>query len=243
MNTKKQSKKEIKKNTSEEVPDLKKNKKKILGGSKKDDDDTDTELYKEEEEEEEEDEEKEEDDDDDEEENDDEENDDNDEKEEENEEDNDGADIATDNEQKSEDEYDEISDAGEEIEGCIKEKGRKKKQGLKDIIELDIIDDIDKIPLEEKKIPDEDRIMYPEPRLSKYELTKLVSIRAMQISSMSMIFIKGYEGLTPKQIAFEEIKNGKCGLLIKRPFPDKTYELWRLDELDTKSILKNYDIY
>lgn len=69
------------------------------------------------------------------------------------------------------------------------------------------------------------------PFLTKYEYTKMIGIRAEQISKGAKPLVET-EGLVESiDIAEREYKEGKLPFLIERPMPNGTTELWRLDEL------------
>ena len=70
------------------------------------------------------------------------------------------------------------------------------------------------------------------PFLSNYERTKVISFRASQIASGAKPYIVVPEGLTEAQlIAQKELEERKLPFLIKRPLPDGTFEVWRLNDL------------
>ena len=71
------------------------------------------------------------------------------------------------------------------------------------------------------------------PVLTKYELTKCLSIRTAQLNNGGAAFvpvppniIDGY------QIAVMELKARKLPFIIKRPMPDGTHEYWKVNDLD-----------
>ncbi len=70
------------------------------------------------------------------------------------------------------------------------------------------------------------------PFLSNYERTKVISFRASQIASGAKPYIVVPEGLTEAYlIAQKELEERKLPFLIKRPLPDGTFEVWRLNDL------------
>ncbi len=132
-----------------------------------------------------------------------------------------------------------FASTGEDDDGTCAKSGSKKGKKKYDINDtLDIVEDVDVSKDTEERIPDEDRIIYPKPRLTKYELVKIIGTRATQISGGSKIFISNYRGLTPQEIAKEELKNAVSGLMIKRLLPNKKYEIWKLNELELEQTIK-----
>lgn len=82
----------------------------------------------------------------------------------------------------------------------------------------------------EKQILNPDRIS--KPILTKYEIAKIIGIRANQIANGSKIMITGVQNLDPVKIARLELKYKKTPFLIKRPLPNNYYEIWKIDELE-----------
>jgi len=70
------------------------------------------------------------------------------------------------------------------------------------------------------------------PFLTKYEKTKVISLRARQIEEGARPYIEVPEGMTESyKIAMEELNQKKIPFIIKRPLPDGTFECWRLVDL------------
>jgi len=69
------------------------------------------------------------------------------------------------------------------------------------------------------------------PALSYYERVLVLSVRAKQISVGAKVYIAGVEEKSPLEIAQLELEQGLIPFIIKRPFPDNTYEKWKLAEL------------
>jgi DNA-directed RNA polymerase I, II, and III subunit RPABC2 len=70
------------------------------------------------------------------------------------------------------------------------------------------------------------------PFLTLYEKTKVISLRARQIEEGAKPYIKVPEGMTESyKIAMEELKEKKIPVIIRRPLPDGSYEVWRLVDL------------
>jgi DNA-directed RNA polymerase I, II, and III subunit RPABC2 len=72
------------------------------------------------------------------------------------------------------------------------------------------------------------KITYP--YITKYEKTRLLGVRATQISMNSPVMVDT-NGLTdPLKIALKEFEEKKIPLIIRRRLPDGTYEDWRLTD-------------
>jgi len=70
------------------------------------------------------------------------------------------------------------------------------------------------------------------PFLTKYERTRLLSIRTSQIEKGAHPYILVPEGVTASyEIAKLELKEKKLPYILKRPLPNGTYEYWRLEDL------------
>jgi len=80
------------------------------------------------------------------------------------------------------------------------------------------------------KVPDEERITLN--KLTKYEMVRILGIRAHQISVNAKTLVKNIEGKSPIEIAIYELKNKMTPFKIKRPLPNNTYEVWKIKELD-----------
>jgi DNA-directed RNA polymerase I, II, and III subunit RPABC2 len=70
------------------------------------------------------------------------------------------------------------------------------------------------------------------PFLTLYERTKIIGLRANQISKGSAPFITVPEHITSvKDIARMELEQKRLPFIIKRPLPDGTFEYWRLVDM------------
>ena len=69
------------------------------------------------------------------------------------------------------------------------------------------------------------------PKLSKYEKTRVLAERTSQIIAGSIAFIENPETYSnPYQIALKELEEGKIPFIIKRPYSN-TFEYWKLNDL------------
>ena len=70
------------------------------------------------------------------------------------------------------------------------------------------------------------------PFLTNFERTKMIGLRANQISKGSVPFITVPPHITDvKDIARLELEQKRLPVIIKRPLPNGTYEYWRLADL------------
>jgi DNA-directed RNA polymerase I, II, and III subunit RPABC2 len=70
------------------------------------------------------------------------------------------------------------------------------------------------------------------PFLTNYEKTKCISFRASQINNGAKPYILVPTGVNDSyQIAKMELEARRLPIIIKRPMPDGTYEVWRLNDL------------
>ena len=69
------------------------------------------------------------------------------------------------------------------------------------------------------------------PYLTKFEKTKLIGVRAQQLSfgSEAMVELDGNESIV--EIAVKELKEKKIPFLIRRYLPNQKYEDWRLTDM------------
>ena len=70
------------------------------------------------------------------------------------------------------------------------------------------------------------------PFLTNFERTKIIGLRANQISRGSVPFISVPKHITDvRDIARLELEQKRLPYIIKRPLPDGTFEYWRLSDL------------
>ena len=70
------------------------------------------------------------------------------------------------------------------------------------------------------------------PFLTNYEKTKCISFRASQINNGAKPYILVPTGVNDSyQIAKMELEARRLPFIVKRPMPDGTYEVWRLNDL------------
>lgn len=70
------------------------------------------------------------------------------------------------------------------------------------------------------------------PFLTLYEETKIIGLRASQLSKGASPFIKVPEYMSDvREIARMELREKRLPFIVKRPLPDGSYEVWRLSDL------------
>jgi len=133
-----------------------------------------------------------------------------------------------------EDEYEEVYEYEEPIDKPSDKPELKRLYQQHPECNLDYIDQvIPKIPLQiipggEKA--DSNHRTYP--FLTNFERTKIIGLRANQISKGSVPFITVPKHITDvKYIAIIELDQKRLSFIIIRPLPYVTYEYWRLVDL------------
>ena len=81
-----------------------------------------------------------------------------------------------------------------------------------------------------------------DPQLTHYEKVRILGIRAKQIAMGSKVMVKYDNSFGPVELAKYELQHKTTPLVIKRPLPDNTYEIWKVSELniddDDSNIIK-----
>jgi DNA-directed RNA polymerase I, II, and III subunit RPABC2 len=90
------------------------------------------------------------------------------------------------------------------------------------------------------EIPREERMT--DPQLTHYEKVRILGIRAKQIAMGSKVMVKYDNSFGPVELAKYELQHKTTPLVIKRPLPDNTYEIWKVSDLniddDDSNIIK-----
>ena len=73
--------------------------------------------------------------------------------------------------------------------------------------------------------------------MTKYEFDQIISLRTMQLSHGSIAFVDVNNlivksNMELRQVALQELKEGKLPFIIKRPLPNNKYEHVRVKDLD-----------
>jgi DNA-directed RNA polymerases I, II, and III subunit RPABC2 len=71
-----------------------------------------------------------------------------------------------------------------------------------------------------------------DPQLTHYEKVRLLGVRSKQISMGSKVMVKYDNTMGAVELAKHELINKTTPLLIKRPLPDNSYEIWKVSELN-----------
>lgn len=152
---------------------------------------------------------------------------------------------------------DEISSASEESEDSIKSS---EKEELSDEIGLNTESEIDECDLEQMIEDDNEYFNNDQtseiqvetkqnivtgknrktnPRLTKYEMVRIVGERTKQLVMGAKPLVKNYQDLAHEQIAIEELKSNMIPFKIKRPMPNNSIEIWELNELSKNHLNLN----
>jgi len=87
--------------------------------------------------------------------------------------------------------------------------------------------DSEKQPYE---IPQKDRMT--DPQITHYEKVRILGVRAKQIAMGSKVMVKYDNSIGPVELAKYELQHKTTPLIIKRPLPDNSYEIWKVSELN-----------
>lgn len=103
-------------------------------------------------------------------------------------------------------------------------------EGDDDFLDSEFSDDDHRIEVQDSMyVKDEDRIT--KNIMTKYEMVRVIGVRAKQISQGAKPMIIGYKGLKPKIIAKLELKNDRLPFFIIRTHPNGKKEKWSSSEL------------
>ena len=152
---------------------------------------------------------------------------------------------------------DEISSESEESEDSLKSS---EKEELSDEIALNTESEIDECDLEQMIEDDNEYFNNDQtseiqvetkqnivtgknrktnPRLTKYEMVRIIGERTKQLVMGAKPLVKNYQDLAHEQIAIEELKNNMIPFKIKRPMPNNSIEVWELNELSKNHLNLN----
>jgi DNA-directed RNA polymerase I, II, and III subunit RPABC2 len=142
--------------------------------------------------------------------------------------------VIDEDEENEDNEYEEYAEGAEADEGEIGSNADLKENADKDELECyfeydNVIDEYANLG-PATQVPDDERITLN--KLTKYEMVRVLGIRAQQISVGAKSLVKNIEGKSPIEIAIYELKNKMTPFKIKRPLPNNTYEIWKIKELD-----------
>jgi DNA-directed RNA polymerase I, II, and III subunit RPABC2 len=69
------------------------------------------------------------------------------------------------------------------------------------------------------------------PFFTKYELSRVLGLRAKQINAGAHVFVET-DSVDGYEIACKELKEKKLPFIIRRRLPDQTFEYWNANELE-----------
>jgi len=98
-------------------------------------------------------------------------------------------------------------------------------------------DNSSEIKVEQKIILLDKSMRITNPRLTKYEMVRILGERTKQLTMGAKPLVKNYQDLNYEMIAIEELKNNMIPFKIIRPLPNNRIEEWGIDELDKKHLL------
>ena len=79
------------------------------------------------------------------------------------------------------------------------------------------------------------------PRLTKYEMVRLLGERTKQLIMGAKPLIKNHQDYDYEEVAIQELKLNMIPFKIKRPLPDNKIEIWRIDELNKNHLVELSD--
>lgn len=104
--------------------------------------------------------------------------------------------------------------------------------------DMDYFEDGDssEIQQETKSIYLEKNERITNPRLTRYEMVRILGERTKQLTMGAKPLVKNHNDLTYEEIAVEELRHNMIPFKIKRPLPNKKIEIWELHELSKKHL-------
>ena len=138
--------------------------------------------------------------------------------------------VIDEDEENEEKDYDDEYPAGEEDEIGSNTEIKENVDEVECYFEYDnVINEYEELG-PPTQVPDDERITLS--KLTKYEMVRVLGIRAQQISVGAKTLVKNIEDKSPIEIAIYELKNKMTPFKIRRPLPNNTYEIWKIKELD-----------
>jgi len=142
----------------------------------------------------------------------------------------------TDGETDADDEDDETEDSDDEYFQKFDKEVRK--QHLQEFHPESFTHNYDEIEKLTRVVRDKDGIIIDDlhrtvPILTKYEYTRILGLRAKQISSGAAIFVKVPETMIDSYlIAKQELQEKKIPFIVRRPIPNGGSEYWNIKDLE-----------
>ena len=86
-----------------------------------------------------------------------------------------------------------------------------------------------------------DKPKISKPIMTKYEFDQIISLRANQIALGAQAFVDTFDkkiksNMELRQIALQELNEGKLPYIIKRTLPNNKYEYYRIRDMDLTAV-------
>ena len=86
-----------------------------------------------------------------------------------------------------------------------------------------------------------DKEKLSKPIMTKYEFDQIISLRATQLALGAQAFVdtsglKIQSNMVLRQIALQELREGKLPYIIKRPLPNNKFEYYRIRDLNLVAV-------
>ena len=140
----------------------------------------------------------------------------------------------------------ESESAEDEVTDTIELESSEELLSEKSITNCSVDDIIKEVSLDNNNIKSEliilngnDRITNP--RLTKYEMVRLLGERTKQLIMGAKPLIKNHQDYSYEEIAIQELKLNMIPFKVKRPLPDNKIEIWTIDELDKNHLVELSD--
>ena len=102
--------------------------------------------------------------------------------------------------------------------------------GNLDLMNCVIDDEEDEMQIDYTEVPTSERISMP--KLTKYEEVRIIAVRTTQLALGAPAFVKNVNNKSPEEIAKIELSLNMIPYKIKRYMPNRTYEIWHINELE-----------
>ena len=140
----------------------------------------------------------------------------------------------------------ESESAEDEVTDTIELESSEELLSEKSITNCSVDDIIKEVSFDNNNIKSEltilngnDRITNP--RLTKYEMVRLLGERTKQLIMGAKPLIKNHQDYSYEEIAIQELKLNMIPFKVKRPLPDNKIEIWTIDELDKNHLVELSD--
>ena len=124
----------------------------------------------------------------------------------------------------------------ENIDSDTESKDCEVEKMIQDDMEYFNQDDSSELPPEDNTIYLEKDDRITNPRLTRYEMVRIIGERTKQLTMGAKPLVKNYQELEYEEVAIEELKHNMIPFKIKRPLPNNKIEIWELKELDKKHL-------